>query len=111
MAESEFKKIDKNVRGGATRQVQSAVTEAVAGDEVLRKHARNVAIMAMAEAVDVMRNGTPAAKAAMVSKFVPAIMKGMDSGDEDDEITQMRAEYKQMFKEMGGEKLFGADDE
>ena len=93
-----------------TKVTTAMVQQAVKEDDVLRKHAKNLAQLAMTEAVNVLVNGHPAAKAAMAAKFVPAIVRAIESEHVDDEMATMRREYMKMMDEIGG-NIFGEGDE
>lgn len=96
--------------GKITKIATKAVTQAVQEDDILRKHAKNLAMLSMVEAINVLRHGSPAAKAAMAGKFIPAIVRAIEADQQDDELVKMRNEYLAMAKEMGA-PIFGEDDD
>ena len=80
--------------------IVDAIVEAAAHDQTLAIAARELTTQAILQIDEILQHGTPAAKQQILRSFVPALIRVGEATQVNEEMEQMRNEFRTMMDEM-----------
>ncbi len=80
--------------------IDAIVDVAASQDATLSAAARELTTRAILEIDDILEHGTPAAKQQILRSFVPALIRAGEAQHTNEEMDQMREDFRQLRKEM-----------
>lgn len=80
--------------------IGAIVATATSQDQTLAAAARELTTRAILEIDDILEHGTPAAKQQILRSFVPALIRAGEAQQTNEEMDQMRSEFRSMMDEL-----------
>lgn len=80
--------------------IGAIVATATSQDQTLAAAARELTTRAILEIDDILEHGTPAAKQQILRSFVPALIRAGEAQQTNEEMDQMRTEFRSMMDEL-----------